>query len=166
MTAEHPGPTALDTWPAWEAALADAVQRLADGGSLTVAAPPGHTRMARTPGTTRLRWLLGGRRRPVAPSVRLVRVEEHLRGHWVGAERFGGWFPWTREEEDAILAAGWHRPTAGDGDDFIRFWPDDVPQGPFLPLEDARRAAGAVAATFRAVLGVTPDDGLPDLRAG
>ncbi len=166
MTAALPGPSEPPGWAEWEAVLTDAVLRLADAETLTLAAPGEHARMARTPGTARLRWLLGGRRRPVVPSVRLVRVEDHLRGHWVGAERFGGWFPWTREEEEAILAAGWHRPTAGDGDDFVRFWPDDVPRGPYLPRDDARRAASAVAATFRGVLGADPDGGLPQLRAG
>ena len=42
----------------------------------------------------------------------------------------------------------------------MRFWPDDVPQGPYLPHEEAERAAAMVAATFREVL--APDaPGLP-----
>ena len=61
-----------------------------------------------------------------------------------------------------ILAAGWHAPSPGDGEDFVRFWPDDVATGPYLPLADARRAVAAVAATFRDVLGVGPDPALPD----
>ncbi|GIL35605.1 hypothetical protein [Phycicoccus sp. DTK01] len=149
---------ALDpAWGAWTDDLAAAVRRLDDGASLTVTAPPGHERMARS--GSRLRWLLGGGRRPVAPSVRLVRAEDHLRGHWAGPQRGGGTFPWTREEEERILAAGWHVPTATDGKDYLRFWPDDVPSGPYLPEADARRAATVVATTFRDVLGVTPHDG-------
>lgn len=164
MTAEPTPPVeGPSTWSAWEDALAEAVRALPDEGSLVLAAPRQHARNARPAGAGRLSRLLGGRRRPVVPSVRLVRVEEHLRGHWVGAERLGGSFPWTREEVDAIEAAGWHRPSAGDGDDFVRFWPDDVPQHPYLAEADARRAAQALAATFRDVLGVTEDD-LPVLR--
>lgn len=165
MTAEPTRPAeAPTTWSAWEDALVEAVRALPDEGSVVVAAPREHARNARPPGAGRLSRILGGRKRPVVPSVRLVRVEEHLRGHWVGAERLGGPFPWTREEIDAILAAGWHRPSAGDGDDFVRFWPDDVPRHPYLPEADARTAAGALAATFRDVLEVTEAD-LPVLRA-
>ncbi|QKE85455.1 hypothetical protein [Arthrobacter sp. NEB 688] len=162
MTAEHAAPSGAagpTTWSTWEDALVVAVRGLADGASLTVTAPPGHERMARS--GSRLRWLLGGGRRPVAPFVRLVRAEDHLRGHWVGSPRAGGSFPWTREEEERLLADGWHVPTATDGKDFVRFWPDDVPSGPFLPEGDARRAAAAVGASFRDVLGVTPDGGSP-----
>ncbi|MBD3783617.1 MAG: hypothetical protein IE926_11815 [Micrococcales bacterium] len=148
-------------WQAWEQALVDAVLGLHDGHEVSILAPPGHVRLTRAR-SGRMRWLAGARRRPVAPSVRLVRVEDHLRGHWSGAERFGGPFPWTREEEEAVLACGWHRPTVGDGEDFVRFWPDDVPRGRFLPLDDARRAAAAVAHTFRVVLAVTPDGGEPE----
>ncbi len=156
-----PGPAAQPAWQAWESALVDAVLALPDGGSLTISPAAEHARPGRPRGT-RVRFLVSARRRPVLPAVRLVRVEDHLRGHWAGAERYGGPFPWTRDEEDAITALGWHRPTVADGDDFIRFWPDDVPQGPYLPLEDARRAAAAVAQTFREVLAVTPDGGQPE----
>ncbi|MBM6400881.1 TY-Chap domain-containing protein [Phycicoccus sonneratiae] len=156
------GPTPA-TWAAWTDALATAVRALPDDGALVVAAPRRFARNARPPGAGRLSRVLGGRKRPTVPSVRLVRVEEHLRGHWVGSERLGGPFPWTAEETDAVLAAGWHAPSAGDGDDFVRFWPDDVPEHPYLPEADARRAAEAVADTFRTVLGVTEDE-LPVLR--
>ncbi len=148
--------------------MLDAVLALTDGASLTLAAPPAHARAARVAG--RGRWLVGARKRPVVPAARLVRVEDHLRGHWTGATRLGGSFPWSEEEVGAILAAGWHAPGPGDGDGFVRFWPDDVATGPYLPLDDARRAVAAVAATFREVLAVAADDrpggGLPALRTG
>lgn len=158
-----PEPASGQAWRAWEAALADAVLALPDGGSVTVLAAAGHARPGR-PAASRARWLVGARKRPVLPQARLVRVEDHLRGHWTGALRLGGPFPWTREEEDRILALGWHRPTVGDGDDFVRFWPDDVPQGPYLPREEASRAAAVVAATVREVLG-TPEGEEPALPA-
>lgn len=154
-------PAAAPSWQAWESALTDAVLALPDGASLTVTPGEEHARKGRPRGA-RVRFLVSTRRRPVLPGVRLVRVEDHLRGHFAGAERWGGPFPWSREEEDAIIVLGWHRPTVADGDDFIRFWPDDVPQGPYLPLEDARRAAAAVALTFAEVLAVTPDGAQPD----
>ncbi|PKW27124.1 TY-Chap domain-containing protein [Phycicoccus duodecadis] len=165
MGPASPGDPAPTTWAAWEQHLVGAVLSLPDGGSVEVAAPPGHARLARASLGRRFRWLVGARRRPGSPSARLVRVEDHLRGHWAGAERLGGPFPWSREEVEAIQALGWHSPTATDGEDFLRFWPDDVAQGPFLPPEDARRAAAALAGTFRAVLGVEEPE-LPTVRRG
>ena len=90
--------------------------------------------------------------------MRLVRVEDFLRGHCVGAELIGAHFPMSPDEDDALLALGWHHPTPTDGEDYVRFWPDDVPQGPFLPRDEAERAAAMVAATFRDVLAVGADD--------
>ncbi|GGL28447.1 hypothetical protein H9L10_03035 [Phycicoccus endophyticus] len=160
MTAPETTPAA--TWADWEAELVAAVLALEDGATVTAAAPVKHARMAATGG--RLRWLAGSRRRPLLPTARLVRVEDHLRGHWTGSRRLGGRFPWTAAEEEALLGLGWHRPTVGDGEDFVRFWPDDVPGSPYLDPADATRAAAAVAATFGQVLGVEPDEGLPTLR--
>ncbi|KRE62341.1 hypothetical protein [Nostocoides sp. Soil756] len=161
MGPAEPGDPTPTTWAAWEQHLVDAVLALPDGGSVTVAAPPGHARLARPSTRSRLRWLVGGRRRPISPAARLVRVEDHLRGHWPGADRLGGPFPWSREEVEAIQALGWHAPTVTDGEDFVRFWPDDVAQGPYLPEADARRAAAALAESFRMVLDLSPEGGPP-----
>jgi hypothetical protein len=152
------------TWAEWEAALGAALRRLPDGDSVVVAAGEAAARMARPRSGGGLRRLLVPvRKRPLVPSVRLARAEDHLRGYCVGPERRGGDFPWTPEEDAALLALGWHHGTSGDGDDYVRFWPDDVPEGPYLPEDDARRAARAVARTFREVVGVGEDD-LPSLR--
>lgn len=153
-------------WTAWERELVAAVRALPDGGSVVVAAPAAAARAARAPVSGRVRWLVPPKRRPLVPSVRLERVEDHLRGHWVGAERFGGSFPWTREEEATILDLGWHRPGGGDGEDYVRFWPDDVADQPFLPVAVAERAAAVVASTFRAVVSPSLPDGaeLPTIR--
>ena len=86
--------------------------------------------------------------------MRLVRAEDFLRGHCVGAELIGAHFPMSPDEDAALVALGWHHPTPTDGDDYVRFWPDDVPLGPFLPRDEAERAAAMVAATFRDVLAV------------
>ena len=74
--------------------------------------------------------------------MRLVRAEDFLRGHCVGAELIGAHFPMSPDEDAALVALGWHHPTPADGEDYVRFWPDDVPQGPFLPRDEAERAAG------------------------
>ena len=62
--------------------------------------------------------------------MRLVRVEDFLRGHCVGAELIGAHFPMSPDEDAALVALGWHHPTPTDGEDYVRFWPDDVPHGP------------------------------------
>ncbi len=138
-------------WAAWCAHLADAVGRLADGGSLTVTGPAASARPVRLR-KARLGGFIPARHEVVTPWVRLVRVEDFLRGHCVGAELIGAHFPLSPDEDAALLALGWHHPTPTDGEDYLRFWPDDVPQGPFLPRAEAERAALMVAATFREVL--------------
>jgi T3SS (YopN, CesT) and YbjN peptide-binding chaperone 3 len=149
MTAEPP-PDA-GAWPGWIERLVDMVAGLADGGSLTVTAAPEGARPVRLR-KARLGGFIPAKHESVRPWVRLARAEDHLRGFCVGAEALGGSFPLSPEEHEALLRLGWHAPTAGEGRDYIRFWPDDVPQGPYLPRADAERAASMVAATFREVL--------------
>ena len=110
----------------------------------------------------RLGGFIPAKHEVVTPWVRLVRVEDFLRGHCVGAELIGAHFPMSPDEDAALVALGWHHPTPTDGEDYLRFWPDDVPQGPFLPRDEAERAAAMVAATFREVLAVGAE-GLPTL---
>lgn len=167
--ADQPAPTGPDLerdWATWRAAFVDDVLALEDGAALVVEAPGWAARPSRS--GSRLRLFSPPRRRLAAPTVRLVRVEEHLRAHCVAAVRSGGTFPWTREEEQALLAQGWHRPSLGDGDDLVRFWPDDVPEGPFLPRATAEHAVLAVARTFREVASPQPEDAarteLPTVR--
>lgn len=140
-----------DAWQAWATSLVETVLALADDACVIVAAPPAEARPV-----LRRRARLGGfvpaRHEAVAPWVRLRRVEDHLRGMCVGGEAFGGPFPFGPQEDAALLALGWHRPGRGDGHDYVRFWPDDVPQGAFLARDEAERAVAMVAATFREVL--------------
>jgi hypothetical protein len=152
------------SWEAWREELVTAVLGLGDGESVTVEAPPGAARMAKVQG--RRLPLMPARRVLTRPWLRLTRVEDLLRGQCVGAEVLGGAFPWTPEEHAALIEHGWH-PSFADGPDYVRFWPDDVPQGPFLPRADAERAAGALATTLREV--VSPphpgaDDPMPTIR--
>ena len=140
-------------WQRWSASLADRVTALGDRQSLTVTGPQGSARPVRLR-KARLGGFIPAKHEVVAPEVRLVRVEEFLRGYCSGAELIGGHFPLSPDEDAALLSLGWHHPTPTDGEDYLRFWPDDVPQGPFLPREEAERAAAMVAATFREVLAV------------
>lgn len=154
MTEQSPSNTKTPdagAWAAWAAHLADALTGLADRASLTVTGPAASARPVRLR-KARLGGFIPARHEVVTPWVRLVRVEDFLRGHCVGAELIGAHFPLSPDEDAALLALGWHHPTPTDGEDYLRFWPDDVPQGPFLPRAEAERAALMVAATFREVL--------------
>lgn len=144
-------------WAVWVADLVRAVRSLPDDGSLTVTAPETAARPVRLR-KARLGGFIPARHRITAPWVRLTRAEEHLRGACVGSEAVGGHFPLSPEERAALADLGWREPPQLEGEDYLRWWPDDVPTGPFLPEDDARRAALAVAATFRTVLAPTPED--------
>ncbi len=162
-TPTSPTPDA-GAWAAWSAGLADALQGLAERASLTVTAPPSSARPVRLR-KPRLGGFIPAKHEVVRPWVRLVRVEDFLRGYCIGAELIGAHFPLSPDEDAALLALGWHHPTPTDGEDYLRFWPDDVPRGPFLPRDEAERAAAMVASTFREVLAVAATD-LPTTTAG
>ena len=138
-------------WPRWVTHLADVVLTMADGASVTVLASPDVARPVRLR-KARLGGFIPAKHESARPWVRLTRTEDHLRGFCVGGEAVGGSFPLSPEEDAALRGLGWRRPPRGEGRNYIRFWPDDVPQGPFLPRAEAERAAGLVAATFREVL--------------
>ena len=174
-TGPGPGPPHMGgrdpavAWATWESGLADAVMSLADGEALTVTAGP---RQAR-PVLVRAGFLRGfvpAKHEESVPWARLVRVEDHVRGTCVGAESFGGRFPFAPEEDEALVALGWRRPGPGNGTDYLRFWPDDVPQGPFLPRDEAERVAAMVTRTFRTVLSppseMDPSPPLPVVTPG
>ena len=167
-TSEPLGPPSrggADPWSAWAADLVEAVRALPDGASLMVEAAPGDARPVLLR-PARLGGFFPAKHTTVAPWVRLERAGEHLRGHCVGAESFCGSFPFSPEEDAALVARGWHHPGHGDGPAYVRFWPDDVPQGPFLPRADAERAVAMVAGTFREVLLADPTAGPPTVTPG
>ncbi len=138
-------------WAQWTTHLIDVLLALADGESVTVTAPTAGARPARLR-RARLRGFIPAKHESVTPWVRLQRAEHHLRGFCIGSQVVGGTFPLAPEEDAALRALGWHHPPKTEGTDYIRFWPDDVPQGPFLPRGDAERAAEMVGSTFREVL--------------
>ncbi|MBR7742946.1 hypothetical protein KC207_06560 [Phycicoccus sp. BSK3Z-2] len=148
------------TWAAWRSDLAARVGALADGESLLVEAPERASRRAKAG----RRLLLPAPRVPTRPWVRLTRMEDLLRGTCVGPEVFHGAFPWSADEHADLLRLGWHLSHA-DGSDYVRFWPDDVPHGPYLPATDAERAAAAVRTTVVEVLdpAVVREDDAPTL---
>lgn len=155
-------PTDLD-WPSWTRALAETIRGLDDGAAVVVTAPASASRPVRLR-KARLGGFIPARHRFVAPWVRLARSEEHLKGSCVGAEGARGRFPFSPEERAALADLGWHDPPPLEGDDSTHWWPDDVPTGPFLPEDDAGRAAVMVADTFRTVLSPpTEDDPAPEL---
>ena len=151
-------------WATWTTRLADEVTLLADGAALTVTGPDGSARPVRLR-KARLGGFIPARHEVVTPWVRLTRAEDLLRGACVGPELIGARFPMSPEEDAALRALGWHHPTPTDGEDYVRFWPDDVPLGPFLPRDEAERAAAMVARTFREVLAVRAG-GLPTTTPG
>ena len=159
------GPT---TWAQWRVELARAVRGLDDGEAVLVEAPDRSARDARVP----RRVLLPARRVRTRPWVRLARMDDLLRGSCPGAVAIGGTFPWTPDEHADLLRSGWHLSHA-DGTDYVRFWPDDVPQGPFLPQDDADRAVVAVVRTVTEVFdpqaraeGETGSPTLPTISPG
>ena len=143
-------------WAAWTAGLVDAVTGLAPDGFLTVTGPASSARPVRLR-KARLGGFIPAKHDVVTPWVRLGRTDDLLRGRCVGGELMGAHFPLSPDEDAALLALGWHRPSPLEGEDYLRFWPDDVPQGTFLPRDEAERAAAMVAATFREVLAVDAD---------
>ena len=151
-------------WAAWTADLVEVLTGLADRAWVTVTGPEASARPVRLR-KARLRGFVPAKHEFATPWVRLARVEDFLRGHCVGAELIGAHFPLSPDEDAALLALGWHHPTPTDGEDYLRFWPDDVPQGPFLPRDEAERAAAMVAATFRDVLSAGAD-ALPTVSTG
>ena len=152
-------------WATWEDRLVEAVTGLADEASVLVTAPAAAARPTLVR-KQRLGGFVPARHAVVAPWVRLTRSDDHLRGYCIGAEGAGGRFPLSPEERAALVELGWREPPPLEGDDYTHWWPDDVPSGPYLPEDDARRAAAMVAATFRTVLAApSEDDPAPALPA-
>jgi hypothetical protein len=152
------------SWPDAGRGLLERVLALADGESVTLTASEEHTRPVLVR-KGRLGGFIPARHEVVTPWVRLERVEDHLRGQCVGAVSGGGAFPFSPEEDAALVALGWRHPGPGDGEHYVRFWPDDVAQAPYLPRADAERAVAMVAATFVEVLSPEPGTGA-DAAAG
>ncbi len=151
MTSDPPPETTASTWADLAVELAGAIVALDDGSSLTVDVPERARPTAPRGGP--LGRILGGRHVMVAPWVQFTRVEDLLRGSCVrGSERHDG-FPMSAADQQAVVDLGWHVPRVEESSDFIRWWPDDVPQAPYIPGDLALVAAQAGLAVLAEVFG-------------
>ncbi|WP_392544947.1 TY-Chap domain-containing protein [Oryzobacter telluris] len=157
MSADPAPDHASADWASWSRDLEQALLGLGDGESLTVTAPGSASRPSLLR-KARLRGFVPAKHEQVAPWVRLTRREEHLRGFCIGSQASGGRFPLSDAERAALTDLGWHEPHQFEGEHLVRWWPDDVPNGPFLPDDDLRRAVAMVVATFRGVLAPPTED--------
>lgn len=144
-------------WDVWVAEFALGLLDEPDRSTLVISAPRELARRRQTR-PRRFFGLIPGSHEETAPWVELRRAEDHLTGRCVGSAAMGSGFPISEDEDAALLAIGWHHPSPGEGAAYVRWWPDDVPQGPYLPVEEGARAAQMVARTMREVFGV-PDPG-------
>lgn len=145
------------SWDDVAGRLAEAVASLADGQSVLVDAGADLARPFRRRTSRLRRTLLGGTYEQVSPWIRLARLEDHVRATCVRLGEHDDGFPMSPDEMAGVLALGWHEPGPADGPDFVRFWPDDVPQGPYLPSRDREAAVDGALAVLREVFGARPD---------
>ncbi len=149
-----PGPALADpAWAAFVDDLVDRVRRLPDEGTLTVSAPESMARPCK-PRVGLVQRVLGQRYTMTPAWVSLTREGDLVRARAVSDDPDLG-FPLNDEERAALAALGWRRGGPTDGPGVQRWFPDDLPNGPYLPLEDARAAAVAVASTHAGVFGVS-----------
>lgn len=141
-------------WHSQVADLAELLRGLPDGGVVTVQGPRASARPAPSTEGGLIRRLLAPAYVEVAPWIRLQREEDHLRGWCVGPGTRGRGFPVSFQEQEAILALGWHRPGPLEGTDYLRWWPDDVAEDPYLRPEHAYAAAEQALRTLRDVFAV------------
>lgn len=146
------------SWAGPTARLEELLAGLPDGAGILVDAGPARVRPYRIRVSPLRRLVLGGRFRDVSPWVRLTRAEDHVRATCVRMADGDDGFPMSPEEMAGVLALGWHEPGPLDGGDFVRFWPDDVPNGPYLPPADRRAAAEGALTLLREVFGAQPDE--------
>lgn len=150
-------PHLTSAWEAWCATFADRVQGLADEQSLTVTAPESLARPAK-PKVGLVKRVLGQTYENAPAWVKVLRRDDLALAVCVSDAREIG-FPLSPEEKAALAGLGWRPGGITDEHGLLRWFPDDVPSGPFLPTADARALAHTVAATMRDVFGVnTPTD--------
>jgi hypothetical protein len=151
-------------WVALVGELAERLGALEDGAALVIRAPQSLARPVPSATGGILRRLLAPAYVDTAPWIRVRREEDHLRGWCVGPGERGRGFPLSAQEQEEILTVGWHRPGPLEGTDFLRWWPDDVATGPYLPPAQALAAATLVLRTLHDVFGV-PDAGAVEVVA-
>jgi hypothetical protein len=147
----------MDSWTDLQQHLRTELLRLPDSGFVIASAtglPPRPTKVrhARFLGLVQPKYELH------QPFVQFIRMEDHLMGECIGAERFGGLYPFSEAEHDGLLSLGWHVPHAAESRQYRRYWPDDVPQHPYLPEVEAQAASGLAILTLRDVIGCESPD--------
>lgn len=104
---------ASQDWSSFSASLLRRLTDLADGQWLTLVAPPppvtapGEGRGGSRPAGILSRWLRRGPVDPPAPFLQFARYGDEAYAECVGSRSFGGLYPWSPAQEEALLAMGW-----------------------------------------------------------
>lgn len=154
----------MSDWHTLTRDLVAALRSLPDDGFVTLAgsvrrdAQPGQA-PAQKPGL--LGRLFGGGKAAQQEAQLLVqfrRTGTSLYAECSAGPQVGGRFPWTEEEHEALLAAGWQEPPPMGEVVYIRFFP--TPGGPapvdYLEGDLADQAAELAVRTLRDIARETP----------
>lgn len=150
--ANSPGADA-HAWADVTAAMEARVGSLADRNRVLLSAPADLARPCR-PKVSLVKRLLGQRYVHQSPWVSITREEDHALARCVSDHEALG-FPLSALERDSLLELGWRVGGPTDGPELQRWFPDDIPNGPYLPGSQAAAAASLAVATLREVFGVT-----------
>ena len=153
----------MSDWPTITHDLTTALRALPDDGFVTLVGSarggpqPGQAPAA-TPG---LFGRLSGRGRPADEIELLVqcrRTGASLYSEVLGGPQVGGRFPWTQDEHEALLAAGWEPPPPMGEVVYIRFFPTPGGGAPpaFLEGDLAEQATDLAVRTLRDVAREAP----------
>lgn len=140
-------PTPDPDWSRFAADLERGIIALSDGQALTLT-----VRSSARRAVTRKKSFYGlipAKVSDIDPFIRLTRSEDHLRGACIGSPRTGGLFPYTDEEHDRLTELGWRATTRDETAHFVRWWPDDVTEEPYLPARLVHSAVGCAVATLQ-----------------
>ena len=144
-------------WAAWADMLETRLAALADGEQVVVVAAGAARKSVARPKL--LFGLIPARYVDCAPTITLIRREDHLHGSLTGSESFGGPLPMSPQEDVALKALSWRDPGSGFERTWLRYWPDDVALAPWPASADLVGCADVVARTFHEVYAVgSPED--------
>lgn len=127
------------TWQQWQESLAERFAHLNDDEFITVDVPP---RVAGTvdAGSPARRGffsrLFGSRSEPEGIFLQARRIGQHLYVECVGAQLFGGHFPWTQPQHAELCEMGWRAPGKEPPPLYSRYFPDDSEAGGAADSQD------------------------------
>lgn len=148
----------MSDWSTITGDLAAVLRSLPDDGFVTLTGSArGGGRPAEAPAKPGILARLLGRRGTDDGEVQLFvqfrRTGVSLYAECLGGPQVGGRFPWTQDEHEALLAAGWEPPPPIGEVVYIRFFP--TPGGPatqgYLEGDLAEQAADLAVRTLRDV---------------